>query len=424
MSNYQSLSREIQNKIREDRANHWENPYAAKNENVMRRYMDHDKANLWRPAYVRDCEKVMHNPYYNRYSDKTQVFSFMKNDDISRRAQHVQLVSRIARNIGSLLGLNIDLIEAISLGHDIGHTPFGHAGERILDDLYCARTGRHFNHNIQSSRVFTAIFPVNMSLQTLDGIICHNGELELQEYRPSGLYNQSVKLNAGVNASEISANQYEKDFALFDKIVEETYINPESIGKLVPATLEGCVMRVSDIIAYLGKDRQDAMKIGLIEDDSEFFDEYIGKGNAEMINNIIVNIVENSYGKPYIAMNEKFFEGLKKGKKQNGNLIYSNSKANNYFNSDIKDMFEQVYEKLLEDYTSGNKNSVIFKHHINYIESYRSYYRDRGNYQEEEPNAIVTDYIASMTDDYFMDLYDYLFPNKKHKVIYTGYFEE
>ena len=78
--------------------------------------MDHDKANLWRPAFVRDVEKIMHVPYYNRYSDKTQVFSFYQNDDISRRALHVQLVSRIARNIGSVLGLNESLIEAISLG--------------------------------------------------------------------------------------------------------------------------------------------------------------------------------------------------------------------------------------------------------------------------------------------------------------------
>lgn len=81
------------------------------------------------PAFVRDVEKIMHSPYYNRYADKTQVFSFYKNDDISHRALHVQLVSRIARNIGRMLGLDLDLIEAVALGHDIGHTPFGHAGE-------------------------------------------------------------------------------------------------------------------------------------------------------------------------------------------------------------------------------------------------------------------------------------------------------
>lgn len=126
----------------------------------------------------------MHVPYYNRYSDKTQVFSFYRNDDISRRAFHVQLVARIARNICRMLGLNEDLAEAISLGHDIGHTPFGHAGERILNDLYHGHTGRFFNHNVHSVRVLDQMIHRNISLQTLDGIICHNGELELQEYRP------------------------------------------------------------------------------------------------------------------------------------------------------------------------------------------------------------------------------------------------
>lgn len=128
MAQYHSLSKELQERILEDREKHKKNPYAFPDEKIVRRRMDHDKANLWRPAFVRDVEKIMHVPYYNRYSDKTQVFSFYQNDDISRRALHVQLVSRIARNIGSVLGLNESLIEAISLGHDIGHTPFGHAG--------------------------------------------------------------------------------------------------------------------------------------------------------------------------------------------------------------------------------------------------------------------------------------------------------
>lgn len=126
----------------------------------------------------------MHLPYYNRYADKTQVFSFKYNDDITRRAQHVQLVSRIARNIGSVLGLNLDLIEAIALGHDIGHAPFGHAGERFLSELYHNETNRYFNHNVHSARVLDTIFARNFTMQTLDGVLCHNGEFEQQEYKP------------------------------------------------------------------------------------------------------------------------------------------------------------------------------------------------------------------------------------------------
>ena len=167
---YNCLSKELQDRIQKERANHWVNPYAFKDEDVLRRNTNHDKANLWRPAFVRDCEKIMHLPLYNRYSDKTQVFSLYKNDDISRRSQHVQIVSRIARNIGSLLGLNVDLIEAISLGHDIGHTPFGHAGESKLSELYYGQTGKYFNHNVHSVRVLDEIYRLNLSMKTLDGI--------------------------------------------------------------------------------------------------------------------------------------------------------------------------------------------------------------------------------------------------------------
>ena len=236
MPKYDNLSAELQERIQDDRKRHKENPHAFKDEDVLRRNMDHDIANLWRPAFVRDSEKIMHIPFYNRYADKTQVFSLYKNDDISRRSQHVQLVARIARNIGNVLGLNTDLIEAIALGHDIGHTPFGHAGERKLSELYYAETGRYFNHNIHSARVLDGIFPLNISMQTLDGIICHNGELELKEYRPVPY----------------------ADFRLFDDKMEKCYIDKAAVKRLVPATLEGCVVRVSDIIAYLGKDRQDA----------------------------------------------------------------------------------------------------------------------------------------------------------------------
>jgi dGTPase len=186
MAQYLNLSKEVQERILENREKHWVNPYAFRDEDIVRRKPNHDKANLWRPAFVRDCEKIMHLPLYNRYGDKTQVFSLYRNDDITRRSVHVQFVSRIARNIGAVLGLNLDLIEAISLGHDIGHTPFGHAGERKLDELYYSQTGRHFNHNVHSVRVLDKMFPINLSLQTLDGILCHNGEMELEQYTPQG----------------------------------------------------------------------------------------------------------------------------------------------------------------------------------------------------------------------------------------------
>lgn len=401
MGKYNSLSKELQERIIEDRTNHLVNPYAFKDENVVRRRMDHDKANLWRPAFVRDCEKIMHLPLYNRYADKTQVFSLYKNDDISRRAQHVQLVSRIARNIGSLLGLNLDLIEAISLGHDIGHTPFGHAGENKLSELYNGQTGKYFKHNVHSVRVLDKMCPLNLSLQTLDGILAHNGELELKEYSPK-LYS---------------------DFQIFDEHINECYINKNADRALIPATLEACVMRVSDIIAYLGKDRQDAVKIGLVNDTEQSYQKSkLGNQNAEIINNMIVNIVENSYGKPYLKMDDDYFEAFSAGKKENYEIIYRDDRVEDVYKNGVYPMMEQIYERMLADAKSHNKDSFLYKHHIAYIKDMTKYY-STVDYEENDSNDMVVDYIASMTDDYFVDLYNNLFPNGKYGVKYIGYFD-
>lgn len=401
MPHYNDLSKELQERILDDRKNHRDNPYAFSNENVLRRNMNRDKNKLLRPAFVRDCEKIMHLPMYNRYADKTQVFSLYKNDDISRRSSHVQLVSRIARNIGGLLGLNTDLIESISLGHDIGHTPFGHAGERKLNELYFGSTGRYFNHNVHSVRVLDKIFPQNLSMQTLDGILCHNGEMELEKYMP---------------------RKY-ADFKIFDEKVEECYKDMDANRRLVPATLEACVMRISDIIAYLGKDRQDAQKLGLFEKEPDFFGGKIGNTNAEIINNMIVNIVENSYGKNYLKMDKDYFEAFSQGKKENYEMIYGNVKVGKVYEEEINPMMEEIYLRLLKDAKSHNKESVLYKHHIAYVKKMTGYYSDV-DYEENTPDDIVVDYIASMTDDYFVDLYKYLFPKGKHEVKYIGYFNE
>ena len=156
---YLALDPDIEAAIRADRAAGRAHPHRFDDANVVRRERNpHDDATLTRPAFARDIEKILNVPAYNRYADKTQVFSFVENDDISRRGLHVQLVSRVARGIGSLLGLNCELIEAIALGHDVGHTPFGHAGERYLSACYHRRTGRYFNHNVHSVRVLDQLY--------------------------------------------------------------------------------------------------------------------------------------------------------------------------------------------------------------------------------------------------------------------------
>ena len=397
MLHYEKLSKETESRIFSDIQNGTRPCLAFDEEKVIRR-ADRDAANAWRTAFIRDIDKILHCPYYNRYADKTQVFSFYKNDDITRRALHVQLVSRIARTIGKALNLNLDLIEAIALGHDIGHTPFGHAGEKYLDGLLFAHTGRHFSHNIHSVRVLDRIFPYNISLQTLSGIASHDGELELSEYRPEPL------------------DSFEK----FDETIENCYADKANVKKLVPSTLEGCVMRISDIIAYLGKDRQDADKANIISSEN-FEPSDIGERNAEIINNLIVNIIENSYGKDYIKMDDVHFNALSRAKKENYEKIYLSAPVSEKFDAIIKPMMTELYERLLDDLIKGRTDSPIFTHHISYVN--KAHYTRELPYEQTEPNQLVVDYLASMTDDYFIDLHRHLFPNSRHRIEYKGYFD-
>ncbi len=399
-SMYEELSPELTKQMESEKRDGNFIKVAFPDGNVTRRTANpHDAGNIWRTPFIRDIDKIMNCPYYNRYADKTQVFSFYKNDDITRRGLHVQLVSRIARTIGGALNLNLDLIEAIALGHDIGHTPFGHAGERFLDAIYFENTGRRFSHNIHSVRVLDGIYPLNISLQTLSGIAAHNGELELSEYRPKPI----------------------SGFDEFDKQIEKCYLDVFETKRLVPSTLEGCVVRISDIIAYLGKDRQDAERARVLKE-GDFETTEIGSFNAEMINNLMVNIIENSYGKKFIKLDEKHFSALQKAKTANYDRVYKSDLACKGFNDVVEPMMRQVYMQLLDDLKNNVESSPIYRHHVNYVN--RSHYIKNGRYGGGEPNQTVVDYIASMTDDYFIDLHTKLFPESPLKIEYKGYFDE
>lgn len=400
MPKYEVLSAEMTERIQSDRDNHTFPAVAFPNADVIRRRnLMKDKGSVWRPTFVHDIDKIMHCPYYNRYTDKTQVFSLYKNDDITRRSLHVQLVSRISRTIGAALHLNLDLIEAIALGHDIGHPPFAHTGEAYLDELYSAHTGRHFYHNIHSVRVLDKIFPYNISLQTLNGIAAHNGELECEEYHPTPLHS----------------------FEEFDRIIENCYEDPAAVQSMMPCTLEGAVVRLSDIIAYLGKDRQDAARAKMTPE-SVFSNEDIGSLNSEIINNLVVNVIENSYGKPYVKLDAKHFKALRKSRLDNYQKIYNYAASFAKLDTTVKPMMTEIYGQLLDDLKAGNRNSPIFSHHIDFVNGI--YYKRDLPYEQNDPHDIVVDYIASMTDNYFIELHGYLFPNSPLQVKYKGYFDE
>lgn len=376
--------------------------FATKDFDAIIRYPRRNFDDFCRSNFTVDVDKILHNIFYNRYVDKTQVFSFYKNDDITRRSLHVQLVSRIARTIGQSLNLNLDLIEAIAIGHDIGHTPFGHIGEKFLNIKYNEKTHRLFNHNVHSVRVLQIMTNSNLTLQTLDGILCHNGEKVFLNYKPIPVYN----------------------FDEFDKKIEACYTNEKEIDKLIPCTLEGCVVRISDMIAYVGKDRQDAFRAKKNCKGKFKYSAILGKSNSEIIRNMIINVVKNSLEKNFLKIDDEVYYDFCKLKDENNDLIYRDPEIDYAYDNIIKPMMFDLYEKLLSDVNEKNYDSPIFKHHVNYSILYNYYRHKERGYLKIEPNEIVVDYIASMTDDYFIDIYSFLFPKSELGIEYKSYFED
>ena len=218
---------------------------AAFSAQARRRAVESRMESGYRQAFALDTDRILHSMAYTRYIDKTQVFYLIRNDHITHRVLHVQLVSKIARTIGRFLGLNEDLIEAVALGHDIGHTPFGHDGESFLSQL-CWQSGiGHFLHNVQSIQFLDCVERKgqgwNLCLQTLDGILCHDGEIHNQVLEPHR------EKNFETLAREMAAKKESPHFAL------------------MPMTLEGCVVRMADTVAYVGRDLEDAIRLDVIQ---------------------------------------------------------------------------------------------------------------------------------------------------------------
>ncbi len=350
--------------------------YATKDSEAIR-LKEEDKD--IRPSYFRDIDRIIYSLSYTRYIDKTQVFSNISNDHISRRMTHVQMVSKIARTIGRALNMNEDLIEAISLGHDLGHVPFGHPGEAILNRISLEYTGNYFNHNVHSVRILKDIENNgqgdNITLQVLDGILCHNGEFVSQEYYPEPKTKEE-----------------------FINIYNNCYTDLNTIKKLHPMTLEGCIVRISDVIGYIGRDIEDAIRVGIIDinDIPSSITEVLGKSNREIVNTIILDVISNSLNKPYIKMSDKIFNAIKELKQFNYENIYY--KANNSVTLDKYDeMYNTLFKYYLNDIKVKNVDSEIYQIYLgNMCDTYLI------NTSDEQK---VIDFIAGMTDDYFTNLY-------------------
>lgn len=329
-----------------------------------------------RPAFFHDTDTIIHSNSYARYMDKTQVFSFKKHDHISRRMLHVQLVSKIARTIGRCLNLNEDLIEAIGLGHDIGHTPLGHTGEKYLNEISLKELGIPFMHNLQSVRNYMILDNhgngTNLTIQVLDGMMCHNGEELEKIYKP-----------INKNKEEFLNDYY------------EACKSHEYASNIRPMTLEGCVVRISDVIAYIGRDIEDAIMLGKLERNKipKKIVSILGNNNRDIINSIVLDIIENSYGKNEIVLSDKVFKAVNDLKDFNYKNIY------NYANTEkelayYKEGINKLFYFLLDDLEKNKKESRIYKLFLNNMNS--SYTLNTSNKQ------IVIDFIAGMTDDYFI----------------------
>ena len=351
-------------------------PMASLSRYAIRRTEDEEIVRGHRQSFSVDADRILHSLAYSRYIDKTQVFYLIKNDHITHRVLHVQLVSKIARTVGRLLRFNEDLIEAIALGHDIGHTPFGHDGERILSDLCEAHGIGKFLHNIQSVRFLQEIERKgkgwNLTLQVLDGILTHDGELHSQALEP----------------------QRDKDFDTLDDEMKRK--GDDASLDLWPMTLEGCVVRMSDTISYVGRDIEDAIRLGLTErgDIPEVCREILGDTNGTIVYNLVEDLVGNSLDRAYVCFSDKVGDALKRLKGFNEERIYRNQKVKKQTGK-VKLMFQLLFEKYLNDIETENQASDIFS---GFLDGMSSEYREK-----TPPVGIVRDFVAGMTDEYFLD---------------------
>ena len=316
---------------------------------------------------------------YSRYINKTQVFTKSNNDHVSTRMIHVQLVSKVARTIGRALSLNEDLIEAGALGHDLGHTPFGHFGESVLNEISLKHNEGYFMHNVQSVRNMMYVENHgkghNLTMQVLDIFLCHNGELVQNEYRP-------VR-----KTKEEFLAQY-----------EDCYKNKDASKNLIPMTLEGCVVRISDIIAYLGRDIEDAIRLNVfdINDLPKSIKDILGSSNKDIVNTIIIDIIENSINKNYISMSPKIYKAIKDLKDFNYKYIYSKSMHEDT-QKYLKDGFYQIFDYFLEQIKNKNTKSIIYKDFLKDMS--KSYLENTSDERK------VIDFVAGMTDEYFLKQY-------------------
>lgn len=320
-------------------------PYASLSKNTEGRDVPEELCDI-RPVYQRDRDRILHCKAFRRLKLKTQVFLAPEGDHYRTRLTHTLEVSQIARTIAKALRLNEDLTEAIALGHDLGHTPFGHSGETILNQL-CEEG---FAHYLQSVRVVECLEKdgqgLNLTKEVRDGIMNH---------RTSGH----------------------------------------------PSTLEGCVVRLSDKIAYINHDIDDAIRARIfVESDlPALYTDVLGHSVRERLNNMIHDIIENSLDNPAITMSPGMEEAMK------GLRAW---------------MFEHVYRSDIPKAEEGKAQQLIvalYRYYLEHTDQLPAEYLTMMYMRHEQKERVVCDYIAGMSDIYAIDKFEELFVPKAWKAL-------
>ena len=342
---------------------------------AVRRHPEKLARHEYRQAFSQDADRILNSLAFTRYIDKTQVFSLIRNDHLTHRVLHVQLLSRVARTIGRYLGLNQDLIEAASLGHDIGHPPFGHDGERFLSQLTCRHGAGYFHHNVQSIQFLDKIERKgtgwNLSLQTLDAILCHDGETHIQRLAPHG----------------------NRTFADLDRMI----ISAHAAEKIcfTPMALEGCVVRMADTISYIGRDLEDGIRLGLVTRDQipAVCQKTLGKTNGTIVFNLVTDLITASLDQPFVGFSDDTARALETLKAFNYHQIYKNPAIKHHLGS-IGAIYDHLFGQYMADLETGNRASAIF---TQFLSDMSDTYCQTHTFPQ-----MVRDFISGMTDSYFI----------------------
>lgn len=373
----------FQPRILKEEQEQYLSPFAARSSRSLGREIPEEHC-MVRTDYERDTGRIIFSMDFRRLRHKTQVFFDPQNDHICTRMEHVIYVNYIANTIGRALGLNADLIQAIALGHDLGHAPFGHSGEKTLDAcLKRLSPDLFFQHEIHSLRVVDILAArphhsgLNLTFEVRDGIASHCGE----SYSESQLVPDRRKRPADLASSAIAHG--------------------------APATLEGCVVRLADKIAYVGRDIEDAARAGIMEFDDlpAAITTSLGRTNGQIINTLVTDIIANSRGKDAIILSLERGESMEELLGENVARIYRSDKIRRYekmAHNVVEGLFDALRQAIADPEKLASSDNRVYR-------AFYSYLIDR-NYPADLPDLQkVVDYIAGMSDSFankcFEDIY-------------------